>query len=83
MKDNGSDIVAFNAYVQSQVDGLAACNEIASDLLVHLFKGYKAVKDENFLLYLQQIENAHDDGTNKSCSNALCCQLLQKQDDTK
>jgi hypothetical protein len=71
MKDNGSDIVAFNAYVQSQVDGLAARNEVSSDLLVHLFKGYKAVKDENFLLYLQQIENAHDDGTNKTTAPAL------------
>ena len=60
---NGSDIIAFNAYVQSQIDGLAACGEISSDLLVNLSNGYKAVKDKPFLDYLQTIENGHEDGS--------------------
>ena len=60
---NGTDIVAFNAYVQSQVDGLAARGEITNDLIVNLFKGYRAMKDQAFLDYLQMIENAHEDGT--------------------
>ena len=46
---NGTDIVAFNAYVQSQVNGLAACGEITNDLIVNLFKGYRAMKDQAFL----------------------------------
>ena len=60
---NGSDIVAFNAYVQSQIDGLAARGEVTNDLLVNLFKGYKLVKDKPFLDYLQTIENGHEDGS--------------------
>ena len=63
MTTNGSDIVAFNAYVQSQIDGLAARGEITSNLLVNLFKGYKMVKDKPFLDYLQTIENGHEDGS--------------------
>ena len=35
--------MAFTAYVQSQVDGLAARGEVANDLGANLFKGYKAV----------------------------------------
>ena len=49
---NSTDIVAFNAYVQSQVDGLAACGETTNDLIVNLFKGYQAMKDQAFLNYL-------------------------------
>ena len=59
MTTNGSDIVAVNAYVQSQIDGLAARGEVTSDLLVNLFKGYKMVKDKPFIDYLQTIENGH------------------------
>lgn len=61
--NNGTDLVAFNAYVQSQVDGLTARGETTNDLVVNLFKGYKAVKDKSFLDYLQMIENAHEDGS--------------------
>jgi hypothetical protein len=55
--------VAFNAYVQSQLDGLAARGCHTTELKVNLFKGYKAVKDDNFLAYLQVIQNADEDGT--------------------
>ena len=63
MTTNGTDIVAFNAYVQSQIDGLAARGEVTNNLLVDLFKGYKMVKDKPFLDYLQTIENGHEDGS--------------------
>ena len=63
MATNGSDIVTFNAYVQSQIDGIAARGEITSNLLVNLFKRYKMVKDKPFLDYLQTIENGHEDGS--------------------
>ena len=49
--------------MKSQVDGLAARGEITNDLIVNLFKGYRAMKDQAFLDYLQMIENAHEDGT--------------------
>ena len=63
IRKNGSDLTAFAAYVQSQVDGLAARNETTQDLVVNLFKGYKAVTYQPFLDYLQTIENAHEDGS--------------------
>jgi hypothetical protein len=63
IRKNGSDLVAFNAYVQSQVDGLSARGQTTQDLIVNLFKGYKAVSDEPFKNYLQQIENGHEDGS--------------------
>ena len=53
----------MSAYVQSQVDGLAARNETTQDLIVNLFKGYKAVTYQPFLDYLQVIENGHEDGS--------------------
>lgn len=64
IRDNGSDLVAFNAYVQSQLDGLSARGCHTTELKVNLFKGYKAVKDEDFLAYLKIIQNADEDGTN-------------------
>ena len=36
--------MAFTAYVQSQMDGLAARGEVTNGLGANLFKGYKAVK---------------------------------------
>ena len=63
IRTNGSDLVAFNAYVQSQVDGLKARGHTTSDLVVNLFKGYKAVEDDKFKVYLQGIENGHEDGS--------------------
>ena len=63
IETNGSDIIAFNAYVQSQVDGLSSRGQASSDLIVNLFKGYKAVNDERFAAYIQQVEDGHEDGT--------------------
>jgi hypothetical protein len=61
--NNGSDVVAFNAYVQGQVDGLTARGHTTADLVVNLFKGYKAISDTNFADYLKTIENSHEDGS--------------------
>lgn len=63
VRDNGTDIAAFNTYVQNQIDGLSARGETTDDLIVNLFKGYKEIKDENFSQYIRQIENGHEDGT--------------------
>ena len=63
IRDNGSDLVAFNAYVQSQLDGLSARGERTSDLLVYLFKAYKVIPDLPFKMYITNIKDHHDDGT--------------------
>ena len=44
LQGNGSDLMALTAFVQSQVDGLAARGEVTNDLGANLFKGYKAFK---------------------------------------
>jgi hypothetical protein len=56
-------LVAFNAYVQSQLDGLAARGQVTMDLVVNLFKAYEMVKDEPFKAYIQRIHDGHNDGT--------------------
>jgi hypothetical protein len=63
VEKNGSDIVEFNAHVRRLLDGLHARKAQTLDLLVNLFKGYKACKDAKFLDYVTQIENSHEDGT--------------------
>ena len=60
---NGTDIVTFNACIQSLVDGLKAQGKTTSDLVVNLFKRYKVVKDKAFLDYLLSIKNAQEDGS--------------------
>ena len=56
--NNGSNLVVFTAYVQSQVDGLATSGEVTNFLIVNLFNGYKAVKDKSLLDYLR---TTHED----------------------
>ena len=63
IRDNGSDLVAFNAYVQSQLDGLSARGQTTNDLIVNLFKAYKVVPDQPFKQYITNIKDSHDDGT--------------------
>jgi hypothetical protein len=41
------------------------------DLLVNLFKGYKACKDAKFLAYITQMEDSHEDGTAEITANTL------------
>ena len=43
-----SNIKAFNQYVKAQIKNLAARGETSSDLLINLFKGYKAANDVEF-----------------------------------
>ena len=57
---NGSDIIAFNAYMQSQVDRLGLQGKTTNDLIINLFKGYKALQDKLFQEYLHTLENGHD-----------------------
>jgi hypothetical protein len=63
IQDNGSDLVAFNAYVQSQLDGLSARGETTNDLIINLFKAYKVINDLPFKQYITHIKDNHDDGT--------------------
>lgn len=54
IQDNGSNIEVFNTYVRAQRNKLNARGEQTTDLLVHLFKGYRAVSDRNFVSYIER-----------------------------
>jgi hypothetical protein len=69
--ENGADLTAFNAYVRSQLDGLAARGQITMDLVVNLFKAYAVVKDDPFQTYISGILNSHNDGTAEITGPAL------------
>ena len=71
IRENGSDPVAFNAYVQSQVVGLKARGQNTSDLVVNMFKGYCVVEDNKFKVYLQGIKSGHEDGS-AEVENPIC-----------
>ena len=49
-----SDISKFNVHVQLLVDGLQTCGETTTDLLNHLFKGYMAASDKEFVNYIKR-----------------------------
>jgi hypothetical protein len=49
MKDMDSDIEKFNDYVLTLATKLQSRGEATQDLLVNLFKGYKACKDAEFV----------------------------------
>ena len=48
------DIGKFNQYVKLLVQSLTARNQSTSDLLINLFKGYSAVRDEVFRAWLSR-----------------------------
>ena len=63
MKENGHDLIKFKAYIQDQRDALMAMGEFTNDLTVNLFKAYKTCPDEQFKIYIQGIQHAHEDDT--------------------
>jgi hypothetical protein len=57
-----SDIESFNQYVKTQRKGLAARGETSNDLLINLFKGYKAASDRQFVEYIHKKQDSYDEG---------------------
>ena len=58
-----SNVDAFNIYVNEITMNLTSGGESSSDMLVYLFKGYREVKDANFLTYMAHKKEAYEDGT--------------------
>ena len=61
LQDN---IIELNQFVKTQTDGLEARGETTEDLLVNLFKAYKACGDEEFLSWTKKKEDDYNEGTN-------------------
>ena len=63
IRENGTDIIDYNAHVRALVDGLKARGETTEDLLINYIKGLKACPDVAFKTYITAQENGHEDGT--------------------
>ena len=59
LQDN---VTEFNEFVKSQRGSLEARGETTTDLLVNLFKGYKASADEKFVNYIESKEDDYNEG---------------------
>lgn len=58
----GCNINVLNLYFKKQLVALNARGETTDDLLVNLFKTYKAVKDVTFIEYIQHKKELYKDG---------------------
>lgn len=56
------DVVAFNKYVKDQLSTLTSRDETSSDIIVNLFKGYKACTDHEFTDYIKDVRNRYEEG---------------------
>ena len=59
LEDN---VTEFNEYVKTQKAALEARGETTNDLLVNLFKGYKAATDIRFVKYIENKEDDYNEG---------------------
>ena len=66
----GCDITKFNAHIQLLLEGLSARGETTNNLLINLFKGYKAATDNTFVKYIERKQEEYNDG-NSMTSNQL------------
>jgi hypothetical protein len=64
MRDHDSKVEDFNNHVLTLVAQLHARGEQTHDLLVNLFKGYKACKDSEFVEYIKKKEDMYEEGGN-------------------
>jgi len=62
MASVGSDIEKFNIKVRTLIQELKARGETSNDLLINLFKGYKAAADSKFVEYIEKREDEYEDG---------------------
>lgn len=62
MRTIDSDISRFNTHVKLLIQALTARNQTTSDLLINLFKGYRAVSDEKFRSWLQRKQDHQEEG---------------------
>jgi hypothetical protein len=66
MRELESDVEKFNHHVLSVISLLYAQGEQTQDLLLNLFKGYKACKDAEFVEYIKKKEDTYEEGGNAS-----------------
>jgi hypothetical protein len=67
----GNDITKLNQYVKLLVAGLQARGEKCEDLMHHIFKGYMACSDKNFVSYIQRKQEEYEDDNIEMSSDKL------------
>jgi hypothetical protein len=72
-----SDVEAFNFYVKAQIKSLSARGKTSSDLLINLFKGYKAADNVEFLDFLRRNENSYEEGEDVDANNLMANALIK------
>ena len=74
------DIEAFNQYVTSQVEQLAARGETSSDLLINVFAAFLAVPDKKFVEYIEKQKDKYDEGEDVSTKKLMQVALIKYKD---
>jgi hypothetical protein len=61
MEETGSNIKLFNEYVQGLINMLRARGEGTPEFITHLFKGYAAASDSDFVQYMKEKRNCYEE----------------------
>jgi hypothetical protein len=73
-----SNIESFNLYIKAQVKSFSARRETYSNLLINLFKGYKAADDSKLLDFIRCKKNASEEGEDINTNNRIAPDALVK-----
>ena len=74
-----SDIKQFNLDVNQWRQALVARGERTEDLMVNLFKGYRACNDSEFREYIKRKEDAYDEGSDLTVDQLMNLALNKYQ----
>ena len=77
-----SNIQKFNLHVNVQVKALVCPGEEMHDLMINLFKGYRATKDRQFVSFITDLEWEYNNGT-EITAHCLMAQALNWYKDAK
>jgi hypothetical protein len=80
MVDVSYDIEAFNLYVTSQIEQLAARGEVSSDLLINLFAAFMSVPDKKFVEYIEKQKDRFDEGEDIDSKKLMQVALIKFKD---
>ena len=80
MVELNSDIKAFNLYVTQLKNSLVARGQSVPELQMHLFEGYAKTADEDFVRYMRNKRDDHEDGSHRLSIEALMLLAINKYD---
>jgi hypothetical protein len=72
-----SNIETFNQYVKTQIQNLSTRGETSSDLLINLFKDYRAANDVVFADFIRRKVNSYEEGEDVNTNNLMADALTK------